>query len=340
MTAAEPAGRPAAGPGVEVGAGLEVAVDVQTDLDAPSVAAIRGLLADASAIDGVGAVDEAGQLALGHSDAGVDHLTVRGIDGRLAGYAQLNRTLGHPEVSLVVAPAHRRRGLGTALLRCTVERAHSPVDGVSAVAGVAGGLDRLLGWAHGTTDGARALAAAAAFEPVRELLHLGRGLNDLPPTPDPPVGVALRTFAPSDADDWVAVNAAAFADHPEQGRWTEDDLAARMAEPWFNPDDFLVAERGGELVGYHWTKLDPTEPEVGEVYVLGISPGAQGGGLGRVLLLAGLHHLADSGRRRVALYVEADNAAARRLYQRYGFSRLAVDTQFAEAAAGWPVTAG
>ena len=61
-----------------------------------------------------------------------------------------------------------------------------------------------------------------------------------------PAGIEIRTFRPGTADehDWLRVNAEAFADHPEQGRFTAEDLAARMAEPWFDPEGFFVAYRG------------------------------------------------------------------------------------------------
>ena len=66
-----------------------------------------------------------------------------------------------------------------------------------------------------------------------------------------------------------------------------------MAEPWFDPAGFLLADRAGELLGYHWTKIHPDG--LGEVYVLGIAPAAQGLGLGNALLVRGLRHLAGHG---------------------------------------------
>src|SRR5690606_10535850 len=114
-----------------------------------------------------------------------------------------------------------------------------------------------------------------------------------------PAGVRLRPFRPgADEPAWRSLNARAFADHPEQGRWTLADLRLRMAEPWFDPAGFLLAERetDGRLLGFHWTKVHAKDPSstggepapIGEVYVLGVDPQAQGLGLGRALTLAGL----------------------------------------------------
>jgi mycothiol synthase len=122
------------------------------------------------------------------------------------------------------------------------------------------------------------------------------------------------------------VNAAAFASHAEQGRWSQRDLAARIAEPWFDATGFLLAVRDGELLGYHWTKIHPDG--LGEVYVLGTAPSAQKLGLGRALLVRGLHYLADRGCPDVLLYVDGDNTGARRLYERSGFTEYDVDVQW------------
>jgi mycothiol synthase len=75
---------------------------------------------------------------------------------------------------------------------------------------------------------------------------------------------------------------------------------------------------------------------VGEVYVLGVDPAAQGGGLGRALTLVGLRHLRDRGVRGVLLYVEADNPAAIRLYTSLGFTRAAIDVMYGHPIAPAP----
>ena len=141
----------------------------------------------------------------------------------------------------------------------------------------------------------------------------------------------IRGYRDADADAVVEVNAAAFASHPEQGAMDADNLARRMAEPWFDPAGLLVAEDGSGVLGFHWTKQH--DARLGVVYVVGVAPAAQGRGLGRVLTLAGLHQLAGLGVDEVLLYVESDNAPAVAVYSRLGFTHADVDThvQYARA---------
>ena len=132
-----------------------------------------------------------------------------------------------------------------------------------------------------------------------------------------PDGIEIRGFRDTDQNALIAVNAAAFADHPEQGAMDARAIAELTAEDWFDPAGLLVAVDGAALLGFHWTKRH--DARTGEVYVVGISPAAQGRGLGKALTLAGLHHLADLGVDEVILYVEADNAPALAVYRGLGF---------------------
>jgi mycothiol synthase len=138
---------------------------------------------------------------------------------------------------------------------------------------------------------------------------------------------------PADDAELLRVNNAAFDWHAEQGGWTSAQIDERRAEPWFDPAGLFLAfdEQTHELLGFHWTKVHPADaegPALGEVYVVGVDPAAQGRGLGRTLTLIGMHHLAhrvDA----VLLYVESDNAAAVRTYQRLGFEVFGVDAAYA-----------
>ncbi|MFF2040293.1 mycothiol synthase [Kitasatospora sp. NPDC058170] len=289
-------------------------------------AALR-VLADAQAVDGRAAVSEQGRLRLRSSDAarpGVVHL-VQGA-GAL-GYGQLEVPQGgggNPSAELVVAPASRGSGLGRPL-----------VDAVLAEAHAAGG-EYVDFWVHGGHPAARHLAQSYGAELVRELRQMRRTgpQTEAVPVPD---GIELRTFRPGEDDaEWLRLNALAFAHHPEQGSWTAQDLADRLAEPWFDPAGFFLATRDGRAVGFHWTKVhqgSTTEPALGEVYVVGVDPAEQGSGLGRALTAAGLRHLTGTGAgerglETVLLYVDADNPAAVRVYERLGFAIHEVDLMY------------
>jgi len=202
------------------------------------------------------------------------------------------------------------------------------------------GFDGLKAWSHGNHEAAADLAARYGYVPVRELwkMRLATAASDLPDVPLPE-GVILRGFEPGrDEEAWLAVNRAAFAHHPEQGAMTRADLDARMAEDWFSPEGFLLAEdASGRLLGFHWTKIHPRHgdhPAIGEVYVVGVSPEAQGTGLGKALTVAGIRHLQRQGLHAVMLYVDGDNIPAVALYRRLGFTRWDMDVMYAPRTAG------
>ena len=290
------------------------------DLTATQLADVQALLRTAAATDGVNPVGEQAVLSLGRpaADGRTPHLLAT-TDGHLNGYAHLEPAVdGEPAyVELAVHPAHRRAGTGTALLA-------SAMTGSARV------------WAHGDRVPARALAVSAGLVSVRELWQMRLDLtsSELPPLAER-ADIELRTYAgPLDDEAVLAVNNAAFSWHPEQGGWTEQEIADRRAEPWFDAAGLFLAADAvtGELLGFHWTKVhaaEDGEPALGEVYVVGVAPSAQGRGLGRLLTLAGLHHLRDAGLGTVLLYVEGDNTAAVHTYERLGFSRFHFDRAYA-----------
>lgn len=260
--------------------------------------------------DGNDPLDEAASL----------HLKHRGLDGAQTwlaedqGFALVRGT----EVDLAVAPDARGRGLGG-------ELAAQAFAGTGAV----------TAWSHGDAPAARVLAERHGLDRARELWVMRRSSQVPLPELVLPGGLRIRSYRPTDDGDLLRVNAAAFSEHPEQGDLDAEGLAERMAESWFDPEGLLLAEDAdGTVVGFHWTKRH--DAHQGEVYVVGIDPGAQGRGLGRLLTLAGLHHLVAAGVDEVLLYVASDNVPAVHVYSGLGFAHDDRDThvQYQRLASG------
>jgi mycothiol synthase len=321
-------------------------IRVTSRLTGDEIRAALALADESARVDGAYPLSEHVVLHLRHGGGDSLHLLAEqdGTTG-LLGYAHLDISDASegPSAELAVSPSARRRGLGGMLVDELVREAERHPG-------------RLRLWAHGADAAANELAASHGFHRVRRLWQLRRSLFAPLDAVDLPPGITLRSFdAQRDVDDWLAVNAAAFTELPDQGGWTRADLEQRMSEPWFDPDGFLIAEASdGRLVGFHWTKvhshghghhhIDDTthshagdghavtaghahEP-IGEVYVVGVDPSMRGRGLGRSLTLAGLHHLRHQGLSAALLYVDADNTAAISLYRALGFAPWDSDTLF------------
>jgi mycothiol synthase len=284
---------------------------------------IRELVSVAGQFDEVTPVGEQVLRELAYQRT--EHLLAIGRDPtggeRVIGY--LNLSPGQENAAamaeLVVHPHARRGGIGAAMIHAALSKT--------------AGRNRF--WAHGTLPAARATASTLGLVPVRELIQMRRSLHGItePVVPD---GVRIRTYAgPADDAELLRVNSAAFAEHPEQGGWTATDLAERRAEPWFDPEGLFLAvdEQANTLLGFHWTKVHAQEPGLGEVYVVGVDPSAQGSGLGGLLTSVGVaflaRQLAGAEQPTVMLYVESDNTAALRTYRRLGFTQHSVDTAYA-----------
>ena len=298
-------------------------------LDPDEVRAVTGLVDAVTAHDSVRPLSEHVMLHLRYGgDTPARNFLLRDGDA-LVGYAHLDTTdaVEGASAELAVHPDHRGRGHGRQLVEALVE--------------AIGDNQRLRLWSHGAQDGAAQLARSMGFKRERVLWQMRRSLFAPVPEPQWPDGVTIRTFEVGhDEEPWLEVNNRAFAEHPDQGLWTLDDVRMREQEPWFDPHGFFLAETDGELVGFHWTKVhgaqgadhdhahDHAHEPIGEVYVVGVDPSMQGKKLGPALTLRGLQHLRSLGLSQVMLYVDETNTNAIRTYERLGFAKWDVDVCF------------
>jgi ribosomal protein S18 acetylase RimI-like enzyme len=149
---------------------------------------------------------------------------------------------------------------------------------------------------------------------------------------------AVRPATPADVPALSALAKRTWADafgHSVSAADVAAELASSRSEAFFHAalqtDVILVAEAGGELVGY---------VELGGVDIAGVDAGPedvavrrlyvdgpwQGRGMGRRLLEAVLAHLRAARAPRVYVQVWEENRAALRLYERAGFRTVATTT--------------
>lgn len=286
--------------------------------------AVLALAASVEAADGISPLNDAARFGLAGQRASTHVLATFGPADDLVGYAQLDAD-DHSAI-VFVHPQHRRQNVGTALVEQVRQLEAHPTF-----------------WAFGGLAAGRAFAGHVGLVKQRELLVMERDLGARPVQPADadaaPAGVRIATFGDplveTELDELVAVNAAAFAHHPEQGSLGAGDFRARMAEPWFDPAGLFLArdEATGRLLGYHWTKVENNDAwgHHGEVYAIGVHPDAGGRGIGRALLTAGMDHLQRRGVERIILYVEADAERTVEMYRVAGFVEAVRDASWA-----WP----
>jgi len=279
-------------------------------------AQVLSLINVAQDFDNSPAIAEHVLLHLRHGgDKADSHLVIQ-KDNQVIGYAHLDKTdqVAGPSVELVIHPEHRGSGIGSELLKAAIE--------------VCGNKIRL--WSHGDLPGARTLAQSNNFIKVRTVIQMSKALTEVSPIKS---DYQIRSFLPDlDNKAWLALNNQAFANHPEQGNWSEADLLVRLNEDWFDEKGFFVSQDKEELIGFCWTKIHGghshthlssddhhDHPPIGEIYVTAVSGKYVGKGIGKALTITGLNYLKYQGLSNAMLYVDEDNQVAFNLYKSLGF---------------------
>ncbi len=158
-------------------------------------------------------------------------------------------------------------------------------------------------------------------------MHMTRSLSDPLPDVELPLGFTIRPLrGDSEASAYVSIHRAAY----NTEMMTEEHRISLMRQPHYRQDlDLVAVAPAGALAAFCVSSIDPVENErrgqnEGEIAIVGTHPAYRGHGLGRAVVLAGMHGLRRDGAETAVLGVAGDNTAAIRVYERLGFS---VDSQ-------------
>ena len=283
------------------------------------IAAIASLAQEISQFDHHQALDDHTWLDLVHGGRkGILGFTAHSSkDNQLIGYAQVSSGNETWALEVIVHPFFRRNedGVTKALIKIAID----------SIAAKGGG--HVHAWlARGGDEIAEAFKSSG-FKKGRSIVQMRR---DLPL--DPWLRnekLEVRAFRVGvDEEMWLEVNNLAFARHPEQGGWTKSTLEARMKEPWFDPNGFLLHFEGDSLAAFCWTKVHESKPKLGEIYVIGVHPDFGSRGLGKAIAIAALDYLHKRHIPIAMLYVDLANERALSLYRSLGFAPDHIDVAY------------
>jgi mycothiol synthase len=286
---------------------------------------VLSLIKIAEDFDNTPAIAEHVLLHLRHGGDKADSHLVLQKDNQVIAYAHLDKTdqVAGPSVELVIHPDHRSSVVGSELLKSAID--------------LCGNKIRL--WSHGDLPAARELAQSNNFTKMRTVIQMSKDLTQISPINS---DYQIRSFLPDlDNQAWLTLNNQAFANHPEQGNWSDADLSIRLNEDWFDEKGFFVAQDKDQLIGFCWTKIhgghshthqsdsdhhdhDP----IGEIYVMAVSKEYEGRSIGKALTITGLNYLKYQGLSSAMLYVDEENNKVVNLYKSLGFVESGKDVLY------------
>lgn len=234
-------------------------------------------------------------------------------DGTIAGYADVvNRSFVTVSVYGYVHPDFRDLGIGTHLIswgeRWTRERMpHAPEDARVVVQHY---INRL-------NETAQLLLKSLDYAPVRGVYVMETELDEVPPQPDWPDRISVRTFV-TGQDERPLFEAVedAFRDMWGRPRGTFERFVEMTEQKSFDPTLWFLAMDGDEIAG---ATLCKTLAGEGWIHVVGVRRPWRNRGLGLALLRHTLAAYHRRGVHKVALSVDAESiTGAPRLYGRAG----------------------
>jgi mycothiol synthase len=163
--------------------------------------------------------------------------------------------------------------------------------------------------------------------PARYYFQMKRALDEPIEAARLPDGFALRHVASeADVEGWVEAYNLSFIDHHNHHPLTIEGHKHWLTRPGYRPErDLIAVAPDGSIAAFCFCMIDPADNErnnrnEGWISMLGTRRGFRKIGLGRAMLLHGLHRLKADGVDTAKLNVDAENpTGALRLYESAGF---------------------
>jgi mycothiol synthase len=254
-----------------------------------------------------------------------DAFVVETSDGRIVGYDNLTNSYEYASYSMdgYTHPEFKKRGIGTTLLRAVERRVREMMR--FAEPDVRVSIQATIG--RDKPDGVT-LHEKEGYRPNQYHWRMEVVLSDPPAEPEWPEGIELRPFIQSrhDAAVWHANNEA-WRDEPGSHEWSlEKWRQYRFEDPEFDPELWVIAWAGEEVVGY---SINRYRAGIGWIRAIGVRPQSRKRGIGKALLLHSFGKYYRRGTHTIGLRVDSQSSiGAQRLYQKVGMHTAGVSVTY------------
>lgn len=269
-----------------------------------------------------------------------DRSFVARVDWAIAGCASAVRSQlpGRTYVSLAVLPAHRRRGVGTALFARALDVARSHGSGLVATA-----------VEEGDAAGAAFATRFGLVEQLREI-EVARLLSPDEPEPARPPGIELVPVGsrPGLVEAAYELAREGLADMPLPAPYSVPTLEVWAREdasgPGVIPEATLVALEGGRSVGFAGLLRRRADPRLAEHGLTVVARGHRGRGIATALKQAQIAWASRNGYRELMTFTQDGNEAMQAVNAKLGYEArpawLRLEAPLDEVTAAVRATAG
>lgn len=239
--------------------------------------------------------------------------------GQVVGYVSLDNMKEHYDLrgDLYIHPENKGLGIGEALLRAMETRAqeHVPIAPSDKRVFIRIALDQ-------KDETGKTIFTDQGYTPVRYYWRMEIVLEEVPPTPQLPAGLAFRPFEKDAQAEavWEARNEA-FADHWGSHALTYKEFAEHNFDnPEYDPALWSVIWDGDEVAAF---SVNHFKMGIGWVHTLGVRRAWRKKGLGLALLQHAFGLFYQRGMMTIGLTVDASNpTGATELYKKAGMQMV------------------